>query len=55
MVRIPRVNELSKSMFEIVNNKVIENKEIIKITIVKKYLFISDLFVSVPIKDILFK
>ena len=45
MVRIPSLKELSKSLLEIVNSKVIENNEIIKIIIVRKYLLISDLIV----------
>tara|TARA_Y100000590_G_C15068141_1_gene768969 strand:+ start:227 stop:394 length:168 start_codon:yes stop_codon:yes gene_type:complete len=55
MVRIPNLNELSKFILDNVNNAVIENKEKIKIIIVKKYLFISDLFVLEFVKEILFK
>tara|TARA_B100000929_G_scaffold184016_1_gene145737 strand:- start:179 stop:370 length:192 start_codon:yes stop_codon:yes gene_type:complete len=55
MVRIPSLNELSKSMLEIVSNKVIENNEIIKIIIVKKYLLISVLNILLSIKVTLFK
>jgi hypothetical protein len=55
MVRIPSLNELSKSMLEIVSNKVIENNEIIKMIIVKKYLLISVLNMFLPIEENLFK
>ena len=55
MVRIPSLKAVSKSKSEIVNNKVIANKEIIKIIIVKKYLFISALTVFASIKETLFK
>tara|TARA_B100001750_G_C15110603_1_gene399956 strand:+ start:210 stop:377 length:168 start_codon:yes stop_codon:yes gene_type:complete len=54
MVRIPSLKELSKSLLEIVNNKVIENNEIIKIIIVRKYLLISDLIVLESDKCTLF-
>ena len=40
-VRIANLNELSKSILLKLNNEVKINKEIIKITIVKKYLLIS--------------
>ena len=55
MVRILSLNELSKSILEIVNNKHNENKEIIKIIIVKKYLLISELFVDESNKETLFE
>ena len=52
MARIPSLNELSKSMLEIVSNKVIENNEIIKIIIVKKYLLISALNILYLLKKL---
>ena len=55
IVRTPNLKDFSNSILKIVNNKVIENSEIIKIMIVKKYLFISDLSVLDFINDILLK
>ena len=55
IVKIPSLKELSKSILEIVNNIVIENSEIIKIIIVKKYLLISDLFVLFSKNENLFE
>ena len=45
MVRIPSLKEFSNLIPKNVKNKVIENKEIIKIKIVKKYLLMSDFLV----------
>ena len=55
MVSILSLNEFSKSILENVSNKHNENKEIIKIIIVKKYLFISELFVVESNKETLFE
>ena len=55
IVSIPILKAFSNSISEIVKSNVTENKEIIKIIIVKKYLFISFLFVLELLKEILFK
>ena len=55
IVSIPILKAFSNSISEIVKSKVTENKEIIKINIVKKYLLISVLFVFELLKEILFK
>ena len=55
IVSIPSLKAFSNSISEIVKSNVTENKEIIKIIIVKKYLFISVLFVLELLKEILFK
>tara|TARA_B100000989_G_scaffold103051_1_gene75394 strand:+ start:362 stop:553 length:192 start_codon:yes stop_codon:yes gene_type:complete len=41
IVKIPNLNEVSKSKLEIVNSIDIAKREIIKIIIAKKYLLIS--------------
>ena len=55
IVRIPSLKESSKFILEIVNSRVIENKEIIKIIIDKKLLLISRLSVLFSINKTLFK
>tara|TARA_B100000214_G_C23665670_1_gene489489 strand:- start:315 stop:497 length:183 start_codon:yes stop_codon:yes gene_type:complete len=53
IVKIPILKDVAKSILEIVNKIVIKNKEIIKITIDKKYLLISEISVLVSINDTL--
>ena len=55
IVSIPSLKAFSNSISEYVNSKVIEKSEIIKIIIVKKYLFISSLLVLVLVRETLFK
>ena len=55
IVRTPNLKDFSNSILEIVNKIVIENKDIIKTIIVKKYLFVSDVFVLEFIKDTLLR
>ena len=48
---MPNLNDVSKSKSEIVNRKDIENKEITKNNIAKKYLLISLIFALILLKD----
>tara|TARA_B100000029_G_scaffold8448_1_gene8978 strand:- start:321 stop:485 length:165 start_codon:yes stop_codon:yes gene_type:complete len=54
-VRIPSLNDVSKSKSEIVNSNEIINNEIIKIIIARKYLLMSDLIVFESNNETLFK
>ena len=51
IVKIPNLNEVSKSKLEIVNNIDIVKREIIKIIIAKKYLLISLISALILFKD----
>ncbi len=51
IVKIPSLKDDSKSKLETVKRIDIENKEIIKIIIAKKYLFISWIFTLILFKD----
>tara|TARA_A100001234_G_C12302308_1_gene249876 strand:- start:201 stop:398 length:198 start_codon:yes stop_codon:yes gene_type:complete len=51
IVKIPNLNEVSKSKLEIVNNIDIAKREIIKIIIAKKYLLISLISALILFKD----
>ena len=55
IVRIPNLNDDSKSKFEIVSNVEIKNNEIMKIIIAKKYLFMSVILAPILFKDNLFE
>ena len=50
---MPSLKDVSKSIFDIVNKIVTENKEITKTNNDKKYLLMSDISVLDPIKYIL--
>ena len=52
---MPNLKDDSKSRFENVNKIDIKNKEIMKIIIAKKYLFISLIFALILFKDSLFE
>ena len=51
IVKIPNLNDVSKSKLEIVNKIVIRKREIIKIIIAKKYLFISAMFALILFRE----
>ncbi len=55
IVKMPNLNDVSKSKLETVNNIDIKNKENIKIIIAKKYLFISLIVALILFKDNLFE
>ena len=55
IVKIPNLSESSNWIFEIVRSKTIENNEIIKIIIDKKFFFISLLSISLLVNKTLFK
>ena len=55
IVSIPILKAFSKSISEIVSNKVMVNKDITNIIIVKKYLLISALLVFELVNETLFK
>ena len=51
IVKIPNLNDVSKSKLEIVNKIEIRKREITKIIIAKKYLFISVILTLILFKD----
>ena len=55
IVSVPILNAFSKSIPEIVSNRVMVNKEITNIIIVKKYLLISSFLIFTLDNEILFK
>ena len=55
IVKIPNLNDESKSKLEIVSNIEIKNKEVINIKIAKKYLLISLILILILFKDNLFE
>ena len=55
IVNTPSLNAFSKSIPDNVSKIEILNKDVINIKIVKKYLFVSDLFVFDERRDTLFK
>ena len=55
IVNTPSLNAFSKSIPDTVSKIEIQNKDVINIKIVKKYLFVSDLFVFDERRDTLFK
>ena len=55
IVKMPNLNDVSKSKLETVNNIDIKNKENIKIIIAKKYLLMSLMLALILFRDNLFE